>query len=550
MQYQAFDGKTYELAPWIGQNVALLIPLATVADPNVMTKLLAAFDAGYEYYQELTGQHPADWGPTTLNGRTTIAVVDATCGAGCGYLGTRGIEILPDWFGSNLEGDFPSARGFYDAMAENGSTTSIVFYELGRNFWFYGNQLGDYGFTTGYAVVNRHYARESAGVALDPQDTSGAYHNVSLPVIAATYFASQGTTALNTLGNNQGIVNPSGSNGSADLAAALLRIFHDHAGADTYARFWQTLPGAPAAATAAQAFQNFATTAQKASGFDFSFLFKSGWSFKVGGASNEVLSAATSASGKHAVLGFSGNDTLNGTSNTDMLVGDFGNDSLYGFSGNDQLLGGPGHDLLNGGTGADLLGGSSGDDRYYVDHASDKVSEGKGDGKDTIFTSVNYTLSSNAQVEVLATASSSGKTNLNLTGNSLGNTISGNAGTNRIAGKAGSDVLTGGGGPDAFIFDTAPNKNTNVDTIKDFVVKADKFWLDDAVYNGVGSSSALKTGAFWIGAKAHDPSDRIIYDSNTGALYYDADGNGASAQIKFAQLAKGLKLTPDDFRIF
>jgi len=43
---------------------------------------------------------------------------------------------------------------------------------------------------------------------------------------------------------------------------------------------------------------------------------------------------------------------------------------------------------------------------------------------------------------------------------------------------------------------------------------------------------------------------RVIYNQTTGALYYDADGNGATASIQIAQLTAGTILTSSDLFIF
>jgi serralysin len=59
------------------------------------------------------------------------------------------------------------------------------------------------------------------------------------------------------------------------------------------------------------------------------------------------------------------------------------------------------------------------------------------------------------------------------------------------------------------------------------------------------AASALKIGAF-----ATTAQQRIIYNSATGGLFYDADGTGASAQVQFAQLKAGLALTTANFGLY
>ena len=132
--------------------------------------------------------------------------------------------------------------------------------------------------------------------------------------------------------------------------------------------------------------------------------------------------------------------------------------------------------------------------------------------------------------------------------------INGGAGNDRLNGGLGKDSLSGGLGKDVFIFNTKLNKTSNVDTIKSFSVKDDTMWLDNAIFKKLGSGSASKPGKlnkdfFSIGSKAKDKNDYIVYDKAKGALYYDADGSGKGAAIKFAQLDKNVKLTSLDFMI-
>ncbi|MGO4705593.1 cadherin domain-containing protein [Microvirga sp. 2MCAF38] len=137
---------------------------------------------------------------------------------------------------------------------------------------------------------------------------------------------------------------------------------------------------------------------------------------------------------------------------------------------------------------------------------------------------------------------------------SAGNDVlKGGTGKDRFYGGLGNDALEGGKGQDIFVFNTKTNKKTNVDTIKDFSVKDDTIWLDNAIFKKLGKSGSEKKPAklskdfFTIGIKAADAKDYLIYNKKTGSLSYDADGSGKGAAVQIAKLAKNLKLTEKDF---
>jgi Ca2+-binding RTX toxin-like protein len=215
-------------------------------------------------------------------------------------------------------------------------------------------------------------------------------------------------------------------------------------------------------------------------------------------------------------------------------------------------------DTLDGG--AHELRGGLGDDTYQIG-AGATVVESAGQGHDTAIASGSYSLDLSAEVEVLKLASPGGTEAYVLSGSNFANAISGNAGANTLngldghdilSGGAGKDMLTGGTGRDIFVFDTSPNKTTNVDRIADFKGRDDTFHLDDAVFTKLGSGSAarpkkFKADMFVKASKAQDAEDRIVYDKKTGALYYDKDGTGSAAQVKIATLTNKANLKYDDF---
>ncbi|WP_201838851.1 M10 family metallopeptidase C-terminal domain-containing protein [Microvirga zambiensis] len=132
-------------------------------------------------------------------------------------------------------------------------------------------------------------------------------------------------------------------------------------------------------------------------------------------------------------------------------------------------------------------------------------------------------------------------------------TLSGGSGADCLYGGEGSDILRGGSGKDIFVFDTTPNKKTNLDRIVDFNVNDDSIWLDNAVFTKLGKKGTpdhpapLKKDFFTIGDKAKDKNDYIVYDDKKGILYYDQDGSGSKAAIEIAKLDKNLKMTNKDF---
>jgi len=312
-----------------------------------------------------------------------------------------------------------------------------------------------------------------------------------------------------------------------------------------------------------------------------------------GGSGNDALSATMSSqasrlyggSGNDNAVGGKGSDVLFGGANGDFCAGSDGNDSIFGGDGNDTFLfgadgddvvfGGNGDDTLSGGEGSDTLVGGAGDDKYS-DSFSETLAivEAAGEGIDKVFLYLpdgefigSAILPAAADIEFFLAFDAGQTATLTMTGSDTANAITGNAGASTLNGKGGDDVLSGlagddrlsGGagkdrligdaGKDFFVFDTAPNNATNVDTIADFSRADDTFLLHHAVMKPLGKSGKLAKDAFFAGKKAADAEDRIVYDKASGALYYDADGTGKIAAIKLAVLQNKVKLAFDDFLV-
>jgi serralysin len=157
-----------------------------------------------------------------------------------------------------------------------------------------------------------------------------------------------------------------------------------------------------------------------------------------------------------------------------------------------------------------------------------------------------YTIANGVVIEN-ATGGAGGDT---LIGNEAANVLRGGLGKDKLSGLEGRDRLIGGAGKDVFIFNTVPSKAGNLDTIVDFKVADDTIRLENAVFTGLRKKPGkLNKDAFAFGSAAKDSSDRVLYNSKTGALSYDKDGAGGAAAVKFAQLTPKLKMTYLDFEV-
>ena len=186
--------------------------------------------------------------------------------------------------------------------------------------------------------------------------------------------------------------------------------------------------------------------------------------------------------------------------------------------------------------------GGLGNDTYVTD-GGDTIVELTGEGTDTVRSSATFNMAGLFTENLVLTGSNA----INGTGNTLNNAITGNGAANTLDGGIGTDTLMGGLGNDTFVFNTAPDP-ANIDQITDFDVFADTIQIDNSVFSGL-INGVLDATAFAsnILGEAADASDRIIYETDTGALYFDVDGTGAAARVQFALISPNMVMTNADF---
>jgi Ca2+-binding RTX toxin-like protein len=298
-------------------------------------------------------------------------------------------------------------------------------------------------------------------------------------------------------------------------------------------------------------------------------------------------------------------NVVTGNSAGNSLRGDDGNDTLFGNAGNDYLVGNAGSDYLVGGIGNDTfdvegqslafdtMEGGAGNDVYLVEFDSFVViTELSGQGTDTLLV-VNggSVLDANVENLVLFTGGigTGNSVNNNLAGNSSANTLSGLGGNDTLLGDSGADALyggngndlldggseddvlfgeagndllvagsghdtlAGGSGSDAFVFDIH-YWGVDSKTVSDFESEIDRIVLDRDAYpllDGLGVEPFYLPIANFVanpGAIPGDSNDYVLYDTDTGALYYTGEPS-YEQPVQIAILTGAPTLTATDIQI-
>ena len=320
---------------------------------------------------------------------------------------------------------------------------------------------------------------------------------------------------------------------------------------------------------------------------------------------NRITVVGTNLGGADTITGGAGADTIDGGAGVDTINGGAGNDTITGGTSADVLTGGTGADTFVIGTVAALAAGETINgtaeagtiDTMRLDAAGtynlstfstitnidaiafnvnaagfnltvadSQVSTADANGDGTLN---DIQISASLAMTNAVTINASGLTGTNritVVGTNLGggdtitggagadtidggagvDTINGGAGADTITGGAGADALTGGTGADHFVFMATTD---GTDTIADF--NSGQLDVIDILVSAFGGGLTTGTDPATVFASSANSTfgsatERFHYNTATGTLLYDADGNGAGAAVTLATFTGLPALTAAD----
>lgn len=277
---------------WKGTKVALMTADRTCPTSTVM-KLVDAMDLGYNFYKNATNQTPTAWANTTYQGLDVLAGLPSgtmsACGTNfmaCGYIANNGVEFRDTTF-----------ETICNATKNSDQYDQTPFYELGRNFWFYGNKLeykgsDDASVTkTGYAVAMRFLAMDYASVSAKGapiSSTSFSTMRAAIQGLVDTHRTNASYTWSNTLKVGAAPSNSYGLKGTDLFASFVLRLHRVH-GSNFINQVWRKAAARPDATTTQDAVDNFVIAASQAANANLYTLFTTTWKWPVSSTAQSYL---------------------------------------------------------------------------------------------------------------------------------------------------------------------------------------------------------------------------------------------------------------------
>ncbi len=247
----------------------------------------------------------------------------------------------------------------------------------------------------------------------------------------------------------------------------------------------------------------------------------------------EAIDASTAAAGVTVSLanqteGF----TFTGSSSGDTFTGTAAADTIVGVVGADTINGGGGIDTIRLTATSTALNALSNAALTNVE-AVDASTAAAGVTVNLANQTENFTFTGSALADTFTGGAGADIVN----GGAGVDTLNGGAGNDTVRGGLGNDILTGGLGNDIFGFDAAIAGGGNIDRITDYNVAADSMQLSRAIFTGLATTGGgqLAASAFSLNA-ARGNGAQIVYNTNTGALFYDSNGGQGGGATQFATL--------------
>ena len=252
-----FKDRKETLYGFESDKLILLIPSVDAYPAKQVEQLLLKLQTSWKYFEDLTGSQPG-LRTTTLeidgqvyrNWKPTLAVVNETCGAGCGLVGGCGIEMLPAYWEQTWQKHLggKETRGLFE-------------YEMGRNFWLFHSQLhspdaANYHLATAFASVFGFKAGVAAGSTDDPGNE------------AVDYVASYREEFSKYLLNPSFDTLLQGGVKAEKIHGGLWLYLGEKCGEEFYGRYFRALTKLPPAKNIEEAVDNHITACSEASGKD------------------------------------------------------------------------------------------------------------------------------------------------------------------------------------------------------------------------------------------------------------------------------------------